>query len=276
MAPPNLPTVLFFLFCLSRSSARYHPLDPLTPSEISTIHSIIKSSHLASSKSLAFHYVGLDEPDKPDVLAWQSGRRAALPRRAFVIARADGQIHELYIDISNNNSITSDKIYDGFGFPRVNGEEITAVSALPFNYTPFVESVRKRGLELKDVVCLVSTVGWYGEERQGRRLVNLLGFVTGDTVNIYMRPLEGVRILVDLDAMEIVEYKDRKVVPVPKAAGTDYRASKQKPPFAPRTKPGVVVQPEGKGFTIDGNVVRFAILFPHLLGEIIDQNCCKH
>ncbi|XP_010923394.3 primary amine oxidase 1 [Elaeis guineensis] len=264
MALPNLPTLLLFLFCLSRSSARYHPLDPLTPSEISTICRTIKSSHLASSKSLAFHYVGLDEPDKPDVLAWQSGRRAALHRRAFVIARADGQTHELYIDISNNNSITSDKIYDGFGYPRVNVEEQAAASALPFNHTPFVESVRKRGLELKEVVCLASTVGWFGEGRQGRRLVNLLCFVTGDTVNLYTRPLEGVTILVDLDAMEIVAYKDRKVVPVPKAAGTDYRASKQEPPFGPQTKPGVVVQPQGKGFTIDGHIVSWSNWVFHL------------
>ncbi|KAG1368767.1 Amine oxidase [Cocos nucifera] len=264
MAPTKLPSLLLFLFCLYRSSACYHPLDPLTPSEISTIRSIIKSSHLASSKSLAFHYVGLDEPDKPDVLAWQSGRRAALPRRAFVIARADGQTNELYIDISNNKSITSDKIYDGFGYPRVNVEEQTAASALPLNYRPFVASVRKRGLELKEVVCGASTVGWYGEERQGRRLVNLLCFVTGDTVNLFMRPLEGLTILVDLDAMEIVEYKDRRVVPVPKAAGTDYRASKQEPPFGPQTKPGVVVQPEGKGVTIDGHIVSWSNWVFHL------------
>jgi primary-amine oxidase len=52
--------------------------------------------------------------------------------------------------------------------------------------------------------------------------------------------------------MAIVGYRDRVTYPVPKAEGTDYRAGKTGPPLAP----GVAVQPEGRGFHIDGHVVR--------------------
>lgn len=72
-----------------------------------------------------------------------------------------------------------------------------------------------------------------------------------------MRPLEGITVVVDLDAMEIEDYKDRFVVPVPKSAGTDYRASRQKSPFGPQARSVGVVQPEGKGFEIDGHMIRF-------------------
>ncbi|XP_010935528.1 amine oxidase [copper-containing] alpha 2, peroxisomal-like [Elaeis guineensis] len=263
---PKLLTLPFFLLCLSLSSARLHPLDPLTPSEISTIRRIIKNSSLGSSKSLTFQYVGLDEPDKPEVFSWLSGH-AAPPRRAFVIARSDRQTHEIYVDITNH-SIASDKVYNGFGYPMLNLEEQGEASALPLKYEPFIESVKKRGEDLKDVVCTTFSVGWFGEVKQGKRLLKILCFMEGDTVNFYARPLEGITVVVDLDAMEIVEYEDRFSVPVPKSVGTDYRASKQKPPFGPKTKPGVVVQPEGKGFEIDGHTIRWANWAFHLSYDV--------
>ncbi|CAL9108445.1 unnamed protein product [Musa acuminata var. zebrina] len=252
--------VFVFLHSLKLASIYCHPLDPLTPSEISAVSNIIKSSHLGSSKSLSFHYVGLDELDKPDVLAWASTHRwnkAAPPRRAFVIVRSEKKTHEIYVDITNH-SIVSDKVYEGFGYPIMNFEEQEAASALPFDYAPFVESVKKRGLEPEDVLCTTFSVGWFGERKQGRRLLKIQCFLTGETVNFYARPLEGVTVVVDLDAMEIVEYEDRMVVPVPGSTGTDYRAAKQKPPLGPRTKPGIIVQPEGKGFEVDGHMIRWA------------------
>ncbi|URE32590.1 amine oxidase [Musa troglodytarum] len=236
--------------CLPLSSA--HPLDPLTAAEISTIRRVIQSSHLGASKSLAFHYVGLDEPDKPDVLAWaQSGTRGRRQRRrAFVVAplrrgdardrrRRHRRLRRLRPGLSRFRTL----------------EELEAAAALPLNYTPFVESARRRGVALSDVVCSTFTAGWFGEAGRGRRRLKLLCFVAGETANFYMRPMEGITVVVDLDEMRIIGYRDRVVVPVPKAEGTDYRAAKQRPPFAPETKPGVVVQPAGKGFRIDGHAL---------------------
>nr|CAD1840463.1 unnamed protein product [Ananas comosus var. bracteatus] len=243
-----------------------HPLDPLSPSEISTVRRIVKASpRLLSSSSLSFQYVGLDEPDKPDVLSWLSNTaaRPLPPRRALVIARIDNETHEISVDITNH-AVASDAVYRGLGYPLLNLEEQFAASALPMNYTPFIESVAKRGVDMKDVVCTTFSVGWFGEEKQGRRLLKILCFLAGETVNFYMRPLEGITIVVDLDVMEIVEYEDRVQVPVPKAKGTDYRAAKQRPPFGPRTKPGLVLQPEGSGIDVDGHMIRWANWAFHL------------
>ncbi|KAG0473740.1 hypothetical protein HPP92_015597 [Vanilla planifolia] len=245
------------LYCIS--SGHRHPLDPLSPSEISTIRSIIKSSSLLSPAPLGFHYVGLDEPDKHAVLSWKSdpASHPLPPRRAFVILRADGQTYELHIDLDNNSIASHRRRSGGSGHPMLNMDEQNAVLALPFKYAPFVDSVKKRGVELRDVVCSTLTMGWFGEE-QDQRLVKMQCFVTGETVNLYMRPIEGITMVVDMETVEIVEYEDRVVIAMPTAAGTEYRASRQLPPYGPRGKPVVVTQPVGKGFTFEGNVVRWA------------------
>ncbi|KAJ6791506.1 primary amine oxidase 1-like [Iris pallida] len=111
------------------------PPRPLTPSEISAVAGIVNSSLLGSSKSLAFHYVGLDEPDKPALYSYLSNpSRATLPpRRAFVIARADKQTHEVCVNIADRK-VVSDRVYEGFGYPTLTFEEQIEASALPLNY----------------------------------------------------------------------------------------------------------------------------------------------
>lgn len=253
---------VFFIFHLvSQSVTLCHPLDPLTPSEINTIRRTIQGSHLGSTKNLTFYYVAIDDPDKPTLLSWQSNRtKTPPPRQAFVIVRSNGQTHEIVIDI-NGNYIVSDRIYSGYGYPIPTFEEQELASSLPLTYPPFIESVTSRGLDVAQVVCEAFLIGWFGEKRKERRMARILCYYRGGTDNIYMRPLEGVTVTVDLDAMAVSGFNDRIRVPMPKAEGTDYRASKQRPPFAPRTNGVTVVQPNGPSFTINGHMIRFAFLF---------------
>ncbi|XP_078173871.1 amine oxidase [copper-containing] alpha 2, peroxisomal-like [Carex rostrata] len=64
--------------------------------------------------------------------------------------------------------------------------------------------------------------------------------------------------------MEIVKYKDRVQIPVPKVNGTDFRSDKVGPFVGPETKTGFIVQPQGRGFQIDGHNVRWANWAFHL------------
>ena len=59
-----------------------------------------------------------------------------------------------------------------------------------------------------------------------------------------------------LDERKLVAYFDRKIVPVPKAEGTEYVASKKKPPFGPRFIGAAFVQPNKPGFKINGHSIR--------------------
>ena len=77
-----------------------------------------------------------------------------------------------------------------------------------------------------------------------------------ETVNLYMRLLEGVTVTVDLEEMKIIGFRDRITVPMPKADGTNYRESKLKPPFGPRLNGITVVQMDDPSFQIKGHRVR--------------------
>ncbi|GJN24689.1 hypothetical protein PR202_gb12444 [Eleusine coracana subsp. coracana] len=252
------------------SHSHPHPLNSLSAAELKAASAAVHASSFVKARPITIHYVGLDEPDKADVLSYASNPAASsttiLPRRALVIARAGGESHELIVNVTDISapSVVSYAIHRGAGFPAFTVEEQAAASALPPTYPPFVESVRRRGLNLSEVGCGSLSKGWFGGEDEGTawrgaRVAKMQCFVVSGTANLYARPLAGVTLVVDMDQMAVVGYRDRVVQPVPKAEGTEYRADKIGPPFTgPAVAPGVVVQPEGKGFRMDGNVVSWA------------------
>ena len=245
----------FYIFSLVVSSHQHHPLDPLTPSEFTLVRTIVNKSHPSTKHNITFQYIGLDELDKPVLLSWLSNPESKPPpRHAFVITRLDKQSYEITVDLLTR-SIVSDKIYHGHGYPLLTSNDKIVASKLPQTYQPFLESIKKRNLNLSDAVCSTFTVGWFREVKS-KRVSKLSCYYIDGSVNLYVRPLEGITLVVDLDEMKIVEYYDRFIVPVPKAKGTDYRASKQKPPFGSRLNGAALVQPDGPGFKIDGHTVR--------------------
>ncbi|KAM3707336.1 hypothetical protein ACJW31_02G017400 [Castanea mollissima] len=256
------------LFLLSIPSILSHPLDPLTPLEIKQVTKIIKGSRALSLANLTFQYVGLNEPSKSTILSWLSNpTKESPPRQAFVIARAYEKSYEFVVSLSHG-SIISQHIYNGTGFPLLNLEEQSAANDLAFKYPPFIKSIKKRGLDIKDVVPSVFTVGWYGEKSMSGRVVKVLFFYKGGSPNVWVRPVEGIAVLVDLDKMVIVKYSDSEVVPIPKAEGTEYRGSKMRPPFAAETKPITVVQPHGPSFKINGHTISWADWNLHLAFDV--------
>lgn len=258
----KLPLFFFFFSLLpifslisTHGHDHYHPLDPLSLSELNQVQAIVKRSNPSPTHHLTFQYVGLDEPDKSTILSWLSDQTTQNPpRRASVIARINQKSHEIIVDLSAN-SIISDIIYNGHGYPLLTFEEQIDASLLPLKYPPFLASISKRGLKIEEVVCLSFSIGWYGEKRTNR-VVKIMCYYLDGTINLYMRPIEGVTVTVDLDEMKITEFRDRLMVPVPKGDGTEYRESEQKPPFCPSLKGVTVLQPDGPSFTIDGHIIR--------------------
>ncbi|WVY96120.1 hypothetical protein V8G54_028271 [Vigna mungo] len=252
----TLLSVLLFWSCVVECN-NPHPLDPLTPSELKLIRTIVQKSYPISKTT--FNYVGLDEPNKSQILSWISSNpkiksSSPPPRRAFVVVRFQKHSHQITVDLSTR-SIVSKNVYEGNGYPMLTFGEQTVASRLPFSYEPFKESLRNRGLNASQVLCASFSIGWFGEAKT-KRNVKVKCYYTNGTANFYARPLEGVAAVVDLDDMKIVGYDDRYVIPVPKAEGTEYRASKLKPPSGPKLKGIAVTQHTGPGFTIEGHSVR--------------------
>ena len=257
--------LFFFLFVISSfiqpTQQQQHPLDPLTPLELNLVQTILTHSYPSSNHNLTFQYVGLDDLDKPTLLSWlKNPSTTKIPyRRAFLIARINHQTHEIIVGLSNH-SIISNQIYKGHGYPLLTFEEQIVANSLPLSYKPFVASVNKRGLKIEEIVCGSFTVGWYGEssrnKNKNKRVVKVMCFYLDGTVNLYMRPLEGVTVTVDLEEMKIIGFWDRITVPMPKADGMNYRESEQKPLFGLRLNGITVLQPDSPSFQIEEHRVR--------------------
>lgn len=245
------------LYCCSAS--QLHPLDPLTPEEISQIRHIIQSSHLNIHPNLTYHFLELEEPDKHDVLRWLSSKQEqqesshSIPRQAKVVVRTTAHLtHELIIDLSAN-SITSDHIHpSNHGYPPLTSEELYQASQLTRNYPPFIQSISKRGLNSSKVSCFPLTVGWFGEHIT-RREVKFQCYYQGGTRNIYGRPIDGIIIVFDLESMKVVKYNDRYKAPLPKAKGTDFGPGTQNPAAGAPVYPNMTS--DGSKFSMKGNVV---------------------
>lgn len=247
---------LFLILQCSFTASIYHPLDPLSLTEINKVRLIVKKSHLATLPNLTFHYVDIEEPEKADVLKWLSSsssnpkrRISAPPRRAHLVVRGGGDIHELVVDL-DTNIIISDHVYTGNGYPPFTFIELLNASKLPLTYPKFKKTISTRGLNLSEVSCLPFTIGWYGEHIT-RRALKVVCFYRGGSVNVFTRPIEGITLFVDVDLMKITMYTDRFIAPLPKAKGTDFQTPKGKSnsDSCNKTK---------SGFSIEGHKVKWA------------------
>ncbi|KAK9933346.1 hypothetical protein M0R45_020546 [Rubus argutus] len=63
-------------------------------------------------------------------------------------------------------------------------------------------------------------------------------------INLYVTPVEGITVVVDLEEVKITKYSDNLVVPIPKRRNPrerSTRGSKQKPPFGPHLNGATVL-----------------------------------
>ncbi|KAJ7562676.1 hypothetical protein O6H91_03G079900 [Diphasiastrum complanatum] len=240
-----------------RGTYPQHVLDALTWDEILLARSVLLNASLLVEGRPTVHSISLDTPEKEEVLKWKPGQPVQ-PRRAYAETVLFGETHKIVVDLVTG-TLVSDEIHHGPGYPSLSLDDISLVETLPYNYPPFLQSLRDRGLPMSDIICLPISPGWFGiPDEEGKRLLKSLCYSRNGTVNIFMRPVEGIVMLIDLDTKQILEYIDEKKVRIPKAEGTDYRLLAQKPPLLKSLNPISLEQPLGPSFKVDGNLVRWA------------------
>ncbi|GLT88501.1 hypothetical protein SLE2022_065250 [Rubroshorea leprosula] len=256
-----------------------HPLDPLTVKEINTVRSILSSHALFNSaKSYAFHSIVLEEPDKQQVLRWTKGD-PLLPRLASIVARVDGHSYLLTVNLETTQITVHDTVPLA-GYPTMTVEDMTSSIWAPLSNAQFNRTITDRGVDLADLACLPISLGWFGKKEESRRLIKVQCYSMKDTANFYMRPIEGLTVILDMDTKEVVEISDHgRNIPIPKADNTDYRYSAQqlRQQQLNLVNPISIEQPKGPSFVVeDEHMVKWANWEFHLkadprAGVIISQ-----
>ncbi|KAF6152597.1 hypothetical protein GIB67_013044 [Kingdonia uniflora] len=245
-----------------------HPLDPLTVQEIKKTRSILLSYPPISTSPFTVHTLVLEEPDKHLVLNWVKTEPLP-PRQASAIILTNDGSHVLTIDLDLNRVIRS---VPGpvSGYPMMTIEDMTSATWAPLSDVNFNRTILARGIDLVDLACLPISTGWFGKKEEKRRLIKIQCYSMQDTANFYMRPIEGLTVLLDMDTKEVVEISDnRSDIPLPKSANTEYRYSRLNKNthtyFKKLVNPISIEQPKGPSFTIDdGHVVNWANWVFHL------------
>jgi primary-amine oxidase len=239
----------------SSSEVVQHPLDPLTSSEYLLVQSVLRKASLLGGWRQVLVSVDLHDPEKQEVLGWKWGE--PIPsRRAEVIMTFNTKPHRIVVDLQGSGRVVENSVIPGSGYPPLSPDADNATAYIPATYQPFRDSMAARGINVDDTLCEASSPGWFNVAAEENRIVAYIScWDTKGTANIYMRPIEGVTIVVDVTTLKVLRYLDVLKRTVPKSEGTDYRYAKQKGPFLSLPKPGVIEHPS---FTLDGHYVKWA------------------
>ena len=209
---------------------------------------------------MRFASVVLLEPPKADMLRWNDGD--PVPRRALSVLwdRADNQTHEARVDLVSGELISFDHI-PGVT-PNFTVDEWHECEAALKADPRVVGALAQRGITDLDLVLID---GWtYGravmpEQWRDRRLgwadVWLRSSPFG---NPYANPVQGLKFILDMNSMELLEIDESAVVAAPAAVMGEYE-----PDLVPGQmlredlRPLHVTQPEGPSFTITDGLLRW-------------------
>ncbi|GAA4024659.1 hypothetical protein GCM10023063_00930 [Arthrobacter methylotrophus] len=230
-----------------------HPLDPLSRVEISRAVSILKEGP-AAGESFRFISVELREPSKADL---RNGVQVAREADAVLVDRAQGRAFEAVVSLETGTVDAWRQLAAGVQPPFMVDEFAEGEESCRKN--PEVQAaLAKRGITDMSLVCFEPwSVGYFGEDDEGRRLMRALVFVRDEADDSpYAHPIENFIVIVDLNSGEVVKLEDDQAIPVPAASGN--YLPKYVGPARTDLKPIEITQPEGASFTVTGNHVQWA------------------
>eukprot|EP00850_Spirogloea_muscicola_P019801 SM000199S05428 [mRNA] locus=s199:197527:202985:- [translate_table: standard] len=287
---------------LTQSFARApvpHPLDPLHPAEIAVAIATARMTGSTPEVRDAMRIVecSLHEPSK-DVVAmadahffppfrqdWHLPERTrsgpapppALPNRqarVIVYNKKTNETTVLVVELlevkaaprsghSRGKVVSAEVVPDVQ--PPMDAEEYAECEAVVKAHVPFVDAMRKRGVDDMELVMVDPWCVGYFDERDdpAQRLAKPLVFCRTPSErqlldNGYARPVEGLHILVDLRHMRILEFEDRQLVPLPPPDPLrNYTDESSRGTFPDRAdvRPLLITQPEGPSFRVTGHAV---------------------
>ncbi|KAE8705255.1 hypothetical protein F3Y22_tig00110429pilonHSYRG00386 [Hibiscus syriacus] len=274
-----------------------HPLDPLSAAEISVSISTVRAAGATPEvrDSMRFVEVVLLEPGKhvvalADAYFFPPFQPSLLPRtkngpviptklpfrraRLVVYNKNYNETSVWIVELSEVHAVTRGGHHRGKVIssqvvpdvqPPMDAMEYAECEAVVKDFPPFREAMKKRGIEDMDLVMVDPwCVGYHGDaDSPSRRLAKPLIFCRTESdcpmENGYARPVEGIYVLVDMQKMKVIEFEDRRFVPLPPADHLRNYTPGETRGGVDRSdvKPLQIVQPEGPSFRVDGRFVEW-------------------
>ncbi|KAI7729153.1 hypothetical protein M8C21_022046, partial [Ambrosia artemisiifolia] len=274
-----------------------HPLDPLSAAEIKVAVATVRAAGATPEvrDGMRFVEVVLSEPDKnivaladayffppfqPSLLPRTKGGAVIpsklLPRRARLVVynKKSNETSIWIVELSEVHATTRGGHHRGKVIssqtirdvqPPMDAVEYAECEEVMKNYPPFQEAMKKRGIEDMDLVMVDAwCVGYHGEaDAPSRRLAKPLIFCRTESdcpmENGYARPVEGIYALVDMQNMVVLEFEDRKLVPLPPADPLRNYTPGHTRGGVDRSdvKPLQILQPNGPSFRVNGQYVEW-------------------
>lgn len=227
-----------------------HPLDGLSVSEHWAIYETLRDSGRLDGPA-EYLYVGLEEPDKAEVLGWTAGQ--GFGRRARVQLVSEGVGYDAVVDISNRRVLDLRQIPDRQ--QMLSRAEGRTAGEAALEHPDVIDGLRARGVtDLEQVSCFPTALGFFDTpEERGRRLSRVVCSDRVGSISGLGRPFRNLIAVVDLKTAEVVRVIDLGAVPDAIPAGEHHPEAVGD--TRPRLPPLIVSQPAGVGYQLEGHEV---------------------
>jgi len=229
-----------------------HPLEPLSATEVESAVDLLRALPVFTPATRIISVI-LREPAKSFVYEWPSG---GTPDREADVVLFDNGLNTAYSVALNltRGEVTAQTTAPAGSQPTLSIDEQVECERAVIASEAFRAALKRQyGIDDTSLVMVdIWSAGNYGsEEDRSRRLTRPLCFLRADpTDNGYARPIEGIRPVVDLNLMEVIRVEEYGTWPLPPQGG-NYSADRV-PNQRTDIKPLVITQPEGPGFSLNG------------------------
>jgi primary-amine oxidase len=242
------------------TTAPTHPLDPLTEAEFRQVQQILRRERDVARPAWRIASVELLEPAKDVVRAYRPGDPVDRAARVVLWNTGDGTAYVTVLSLTGDKVVSWDA--QPGRQPNATTDEWTDCDTAMRAHPDVVAALAARGVTDLDLVLVdMWTFGAhlvppaYADRRIGWCDVWVRG---GHDTNPYAHPVSGLKLVVDLNTMELLEIEAGDIPGGPGGGFPDVQGE-----YVPRHVPGLlertdrkpleVVQPDGVSFTLDGH-----------------------
>ncbi|WP_066907953.1 primary-amine oxidase [Millisia brevis] len=206
--------------------------------------------------STRFVYLGLEEPDKDQVI---HGRPIERRTRAMLIDTRTGASLDAVVSVDAATLVSVREVDGTNGQVPILDEEFESIQDILQNNPQWCAAIRRRGIEPETVALAPLSAGNFGHpDEAGRRVIRVLGFHQRfETDHCWAHPVDGMVAYVDMVRREMFELIDDTVFTVPMENGNFNDPELAGPPLA-TLKPIEITQPQGPSFTVGDSRVTWA------------------